>query len=139
MGTHFNIPLVLFCSRNGGPENYLCTGAFLYVCYSFLLISINLLHCAHFTKLWALESPIGAHEHKTTYGPLIYTAPYIMVLMRPNPLIEIFWALRNGIEPLGVCYLWPKKVSISGPNPLTLDLVIDLAASQALHTGTYKS
>ncbi len=53
---------------------------------------------------------------------MIYTAPYIMFLMRADPLqgqvgggwaleIETFWALWNGIEPLGVFHLGPKKVS----------------------------
>jgi hypothetical protein len=72
---------------------FMC-GAFLYVRYSFLLISnkfcdlslllwvrvqcgkknVPVLHCApslsHKAELWALE----AHVHKTTYGPLIDTA-----------------------------------------------------------------
>jgi hypothetical protein len=34
-----------------------------------------------------LKSPVGAHVHKTTYGPLIDTALYIMLLMRANPLL----------------------------------------------------
>jgi hypothetical protein len=31
--------------------------------------------------------------------------------------IETLWALRNGIEPLGECYLGPKKVEISMAKP----------------------
>jgi hypothetical protein len=67
-------------------STFLCTGAFLYVNYGFLLVlsmqlwvwggqcsKKSLLHCAPslFPKveLWAL----GAHVHKTTYGPLIDT------------------------------------------------------------------
>jgi hypothetical protein len=33
-----------------------------------------------------LKSPVGADVHKTTYGPLIDTALYVMLLMRANPL-----------------------------------------------------
>jgi hypothetical protein len=33
----------------------------------------------------------------------------------------------------------PKKVSIPGPNPIPLALVMDLPASKALRTGPYKS
>jgi hypothetical protein len=83
----------------------LCTGTFISVCYSFLLISnkfcnLSLLigwegggsavrktYCtvlAHSSKaeLWALE----AHVHKIAYGPLIDTALYVMLLMQANPL-----------------------------------------------------
>jgi hypothetical protein len=46
------------------------------------------------------------------YGPMIYMAPYVMVLMRADPLrgqvgggwaleIETFWAVGNDIKPLG--------------------------------------
>jgi hypothetical protein len=70
-------------------NSYLCTEVFLYVCYSFLLISnrfcdISLLLWPHCTgrnrdvggdgQHWALE----AHVHKTTYGLL---APYLMLLI----------------------------------------------------------
>jgi hypothetical protein len=34
-----------------------------------------------------LKSPVGAHVHKTTYGPLIDTALYVMLLMRENPFL----------------------------------------------------
>jgi hypothetical protein len=96
-------------------------GAFLYVRYSFLLISnkfcdLSLLilggggggwgQCGKiFTalcslsvspkaELWALE----AHGHKTTNGPLIDTALYIMLLIRANLLLGQVgkgWALGN--------------------------------------------
>jgi hypothetical protein len=33
-----------------------------------------------------LNSPQGAHAQKTTYGPLIDTALYVMLLMRANLL-----------------------------------------------------
>jgi hypothetical protein len=65
---------------------------------------------------------IGVNSHcyitcvKNIYGPMIYTDPYVMLLMRANLLrgqvgggwaleIETFWTLWNGIEPLGVCHL----------------------------------
>ncbi len=59
----------------------------------------------------------------TIYAPMIYTVPYVMFLMRADPLrgqvggggaleIETFWALRNGIKPLGECHLGPKKSAI---------------------------
>jgi hypothetical protein len=57
----------------------------------------NLLHCAPSlspkAELWSLE----AHVHKTTYGPLIDTTLYIMLLMRANPLLGLVgggWALE---------------------------------------------
>ncbi len=73
----------------------------------------NILHCAPSlcpkAQLWALK----AHVHKTTYGPLIDKALYVMLLMRPNPLLGQWgggWALG-----------------------------MDLPASKALCTGRYKS
>ena len=79
------------------PNAYKLGGFFMfrsvpYVRYSFLLIStkfcvLSLLHCATSlspkTELWALEP----HVHKTTYGPLIDMALYVMLLMRENPLL----------------------------------------------------
>ncbi len=57
----------------------------------------NLLHCAPSlspkAELWALT----AHVHKTTYGPLIDTALYVMHLMQANPLLGQVgggWALE---------------------------------------------
>jgi hypothetical protein len=112
-----------------GLNGRACTGAFLYVHESFLLISIstkfcelsllhwlrgqcnkkNILHCAPSlspkAELWALK----AHVHKTTYGPLIDKALYVMLLMPPNPLPG-GWALG-----------------------------MNLPASKALCTGRYKS
>jgi hypothetical protein len=63
-------------------------GAFLYVRYSFLLISnkfcdLSLPHCAP-----SLSPSLEAHVHKTTWGPLIDTDLYVMLLMRANPLLE---------------------------------------------------
>ncbi len=51
---------------------------------------------------------------------LIYTAPYVMLLMRANPLpgqvgvvgpwkLRLLWALWNGIEPLASAIWGPKK------------------------------
>jgi hypothetical protein len=34
-----------------------------------------------------LKSPVGAHLHKTTYGPQMDKALYIMLLMWANPLL----------------------------------------------------
>ncbi len=62
-------------------------------------------------KLWALEAPVRAFVHKTTYAPMIYTALYIMFLMRTNPLLGQVgegWALEILMPFTG-----PKKVSIS--------------------------
>jgi hypothetical protein len=45
----------------------------------------------------ALEAPVGALIHKTTYAPMIYTALYIMFLMGENPLLGQVgggWALK---------------------------------------------
>ncbi len=67
------------------------------------------------------------------YGPMIYTAPYVMVLKHADPLrgqvggdwaleIKTFWALWNCIKPLGECHLGPKKSrsrSGSGSDPKT--------------------
>jgi hypothetical protein len=72
--------------------------------YSFLLISnkfcdLSLLHWmgAHCNKKnlphWALSFPPNpsygplTHVNKTTYGPLIDTALYVIILMRANPLL----------------------------------------------------
>jgi hypothetical protein len=83
-----------------------------------------------------LKPPVGAHVHKTTYGPLINTDLYVMLLMRANPLQEQVgegWALE--IEQSGDV----KKLGFPGPNPLPLAQVMDLPASKALHTGGYQS
>ncbi len=70
-------------------------------------------------KLWALEAPVGALVHKTTYAPMIYTALYVMFLMRANPLLGQVgggWALE--ISPNGsIPFHRPKKVSISRAQP----------------------
>jgi hypothetical protein len=31
--------------------------------------------------------------------------------------MRVFWALRNGIEPIGECHLGPKKLEISKAQP----------------------
>ncbi len=44
-----------------------------------------------------LKSPVGALVHKITYGSLIYTALYVMLLMRANQLLGQVgggWALE---------------------------------------------
>ncbi len=49
-------------------------------------------------KIYCAVLPVlEAHVHKTTYGPLIDTALYIMLLMRANPLLGQVgggWALE---------------------------------------------
>ncbi len=65
------------------------------------------------------------------YAPMIYMAPYVMFLMRADPLrgkvervgpwkSRPFWALWNGIKQIGECHLGPNKVKISsaGPPPI---------------------
>ncbi len=97
-----DIPLLLGCKKW-----FLCTGAFLYIRLSFLLINnmfcgLSLLHWSLFRVVkrcggggsvvrkiycigpWKLapivlynplKSPMGAHVHKTTYGPPTPTSP----------------------------------------------------------------
>jgi hypothetical protein len=85
------------------------------------------------------------------YGPLIYTAPYVMLLMRAASITRSSgrgvgpWKLRhflgggNGIEPLGECHLGPKRSRFPGPNPLPLAQVMHFLASKALGTGPSQS
>jgi hypothetical protein len=72
-------------------------------------VNLILLHWAlearYDTAYDPLKSPVEAHVHKTTYGPLIgMGAMYVMLLMQANPLlgqvgggwaleIQTFWAL----------------------------------------------
>ncbi len=49
---------------------------------------------------------LEAHVHKTTYGPLIYTAPYRMLMMRENPLQE---QVGGGSSPEIETFLGPVK------------------------------
>ncbi len=64
----------------------------------------------------------------TIYAPMIYTAPCIMFWMRAYPVrgkwegvgpwhSRVFWALWNGIEPIGECHLGPKKLDNSRAQP----------------------
>ncbi len=75
-------------------------------------------------ELWALE----ANVHKTTYGPVMDTALYVMLLMRANLLLEQVgggWALEiltllapNGTRFTAGCHFTgPKKVLISRAQP----------------------
>jgi hypothetical protein len=41
----------------------------------------------HLWDIWALEAPLGALVHKTTYAPMIYTALYVMFLMCADPYL----------------------------------------------------
>ncbi len=92
--------------------------------------------------VWALKPPSWALVHKTTHAPMIYTALWVCIMfwMRAYPLlgqvgggwaleIKSFWALWNGIKPIGECYLGPKK--------LVTDM--QMHASKTLCTGLYKS
>jgi hypothetical protein len=100
---------------------HLCTVQFLLISNKFLVggrvgsSAVMLLTFTSAVHSWALV-------HKTTCGPMIYTAPCVMLLMRaafftvtsgrvfgPGKL-RLFWALLNGIEPIGECLLGPKKV-----------------------------
>jgi hypothetical protein len=93
--------------------------AFLNVHYRFLLISnkfcdLSLLHwvpsLSPKAELWALED----HVHKTTYGPLMDNALYVMLSMRANPLLGHVgggWALEIST------FLGPKWHSPDGSMP----------------------
>ncbi len=97
------------------------------------------------------EAGVEAEQEKEVcsitayYGPLIYTAPYSMRLMRGNPLrVQVGggWALGNEtfLSPMKwhrSAVRGPKKSRFPGPNPLPLAQVMDLPASKALHTGPY--
>jgi hypothetical protein len=62
------------------------------------------------------------------YAPMIYKSPCVILLMRAVAItrasgrgvgswkLRLFWALLNGIEPIGECHLGPKKVEISLPD-----------------------
>ncbi len=45
------------------------------------------------------------HVHKTTYGPLIDTALYVMLLMRANPLLG---QVGGGLGPGNLYFLGPQ-------------------------------
>ncbi len=68
-----------------------------------------------------LKSHVGVHVHKITYGPLIVTTVYVMLLMRANPLlgqvaegwaldIEIFLGPVNWHRAVRRVPFVPKKV-----------------------------
>ncbi len=65
----------------------------------------------------------------TIYAFMIYTAPCIIFWLRAYPLqgevgggwawnSRVFWALWNGIEPIGECHLGPKKLENSRDAPV---------------------
>ncbi len=71
---------------------------------------------------------MGAHVHKTIYGPMIDMALYVMLLMHANPLlgqVEGGYALENSIfwgpklhSPDGLMHFTrPKKVIITRAQP----------------------
>ncbi len=93
----------------------LCTEAFLFVRYSFLLIFNK------FCDLSLLQWP-----HTPTYGPLIDTALFVMLLMT-NPLMrlnlfgpQMAHTLQH--DAVSQCL---KKPRFPGPNTLPLALVMD--------------
>jgi hypothetical protein len=72
------------------------------------------------------------HEHKTTYGPLIDSALYVMLLIWENPFLvwarwrgwamepRLFWA-QNGTRLTVRCHFTgPKKSGFPVPNPSQL-------------------
>ncbi len=84
------------------------------------------------------------------YGTMIYTVPYIILLIRVNPL----QGRERGLDPgnrdfLGPCEMasisqassicGPKRWIFPGLNPLPLAQVMDLLASKALCTGPCQS
>jgi hypothetical protein len=71
------------------------------------------------------------------YGPMIYTAPYVMLLMRADTLrgrsmdLEIKTFLGPVKRYRAVRHIWgPKKSRFPEPNPLPLGQVMDLPASK---------
>jgi hypothetical protein len=62
--------------------------------------------------------------HKTTYAPMIYTASCVMFLMRADTLCgevgglgwrwrsQVLWAPLKWHDPIGKCWLGPKKLEI---------------------------
>jgi hypothetical protein len=98
-------------------------------------IAIRKIYCTGSWKLSSvplynpLKSNMGAHVHKTTYGPLIDTALH----MRANPSLgrgpwkSRLFSAPNGTRLTALCHF-------SGPNPHSLTLVIDFPASKALCT-----
>jgi hypothetical protein len=61
-------------------------------------------------KLWALE----AHVHKTTYGPLIDTALYVIIF---DACRSITWASGRGLGPGYLEFLGPEWHSPNGLMP----------------------
>jgi hypothetical protein len=102
------------------------------LCYSFLLISNQFCNGGGGVEQWALV-------HKTTYAPMIYTSPYLMIFDAGR---SITWASGRGLGPgsfeffgpqMALAYRLeaisqgPKNSRFSGPNPLLLALVMDAA------------
>jgi hypothetical protein len=60
--------------------------------------------------------PVGSHVLKTTYGLLIDTALYVMLLMKANPLLG-----QVGVESLLICvfFLAPRDQPVQWNKPAT--------------------
>ncbi len=72
-----------------------------------------------------LTNRLETHVHKSTYGPLIYTARYIMVLMRASTYLGVFEGLgpefstflgQNGTR-FARSHLMPQKSLEFRPQP----------------------
>ncbi len=92
-------------------------------------MSLATLHTVQIITFKKFRSGTGAGSGITIYEPMIYTAPCVMVLMLPDTLRwEVgggwpwkwrgFWALWNGIEPIGECHLGPKKLQKPANSPV---------------------
>jgi hypothetical protein len=93
------------------------------------------------------EPFIAIYEHVLC----MYGAPYVMLLMRANPLwgqVERGWALVIMTFFVRCEMAWsrhasaiwgPKKLSFPRPKPLPLAQVMDFHATKASHTGPYQS
>ncbi len=58
-----------------------------------------------------LKSPVGAHVHKTTYAPMLYTSLYVMFLMRADPFT---WASGRGFGPGNLNFFEPQMAHAKG-------------------------
>jgi hypothetical protein len=82
---------------------------------------------------------------------MIYTAPYVMLLMWETPLrgqagggwaleVETFFEPCEMASSRQASVIWGlKKSRFPGPNPLPLAQVMDSPALKALHTRPYQS
>jgi hypothetical protein len=99
-------------------------------------------------RKYVLTQRIPASFYSGIYGPMIYKAPYIKLLMRANPLrgqVGVGWALRifgpcvKVSNPQVNAIRGPKKSRFPRLNPLPFSLVMDLPAYKALRREPYQS